>query len=146
MIQKIQKIGAISHITFAVRDLEKSARFFVDALDAKEIYSSGEQRFSLAKEKFLLIGGAWIALMEGGLGCEPKNRRGYDHVAFKTPEAAFDAYVERIRRWDVEIRAERSRVQGEGRSFYFYDFDGHLFELHTGTLQERLSRYSHTTF
>ncbi|MDP3309636.1 MAG: FosX/FosE/FosI family fosfomycin resistance thiol transferase, partial [Polaromonas sp.] len=24
---------------------------------------------------------------------------------------------------------------------YFYDFDNHLFELHTGTLDERLRQY-----
>jgi len=33
-------------------------------------------------------------------------------------------------------------VDGEGESLYFYDFDNHLFELHTGTLEERLARYS----
>ncbi len=37
---------------------------------------------------------------------------------------------------------ERSRVESEGRSIYFYDYDNHLFELHTGTLEERLERYS----
>nr|EHU9844980.1 FosX/FosE/FosI family fosfomycin resistance thiol transferase [Listeria monocytogenes] len=41
----------------------------------------------------------------------------------------------------VEIKPERPRVQGEGSSIYFYDFDNHLFELHTGTLEERLKRY-----
>jgi fosfomycin resistance protein FosX len=25
---------------------------------------------------------------------------------------------------------------------YFYDYDNHLFELHTGTLEERLARYA----
>jgi hypothetical protein len=27
-------------------------------------------------------------------------------------------------------------------SLYFYDDDNHLFELHTGTLAERLERYA----
>lgn len=45
-------------------------------------------------------------------------------------------------RLEVEIKPPRTRVEGEGRSLYFYDFDNHLFELHTGTLLERLSRYS----
>jgi catechol 2,3-dioxygenase-like lactoylglutathione lyase family enzyme len=29
----------------------------------------------------------------------------------------------------------------ERESSYLYDFDNHLFELHTGTLEERLKRY-----
>jgi hypothetical protein len=33
-------------------------------------------------------------------------------------------------------------VEGEGQSLYFYDFDNHLFELHTGTLAQRLARYA----
>jgi hypothetical protein len=36
--------------------------------------------------------------------------------------------------------SEGPRVEGEGRSLHFYD-DNHLFELHTGTLEERLERY-----
>ncbi len=32
-------------------------------------------------------------------------------------------------------------MAGEGRSLYFHDHDNHLFELHTGTLEERLARY-----
>jgi hypothetical protein len=40
------------------------------------------------------------------------------------------------------VREGRSRVAGEGRSIYFHDHDNHLFELHTGTLGERLQRYA----
>ena len=40
----------------------------------------------------------------------------------------------------VDLR--RSRVPGEGHSIYFYDHDNHMFELHSGTLPERLERYS----
>ena len=37
---------------------------------------------------------------------------------------------------------DRGRIKGEGKSVYFYDYDNHLFELHTGTLDERLASYS----
>lgn len=30
----------------------------------------------------------------------------------------------------------------EGQSLYLYDFDNHLFELHTGTLEQRLALYA----
>ena len=41
----------------------------------------------------------------------------------------------------LEASLGRSRVKGEGLSIYFYDYDNHMFELHTGNLQERLERY-----
>ena len=34
------------------------------------------------------------------------------------------------------------RFDGEGDSIYFHDHDGHLFELHAGSLRERLTVYS----
>ena len=45
-------------------------------------------------------------------------------------------------RWGAEVKPPRPRVEGEGQSLYFYDFDNHLFELHTGTLEQRLARYA----
>jgi hypothetical protein len=46
-----------------------------------------------------------------------------------------------LRLHGIDIREDRGRVKGEGRSVYFYDYDNHLFELHTGTLEQRLERY-----
>lgn len=83
------------------------------------------------------MGGVWIAVMEG----EPPAERNYGHIAFKIPEEEYERYVERVRSLGVEAREGRSRVEGEGRSLYFYDHDNHLFELHTGTLEQRLQRY-----
>lgn len=85
-------IKGISHITFIVKDLEKSTNFLTQIFDAKEVYSSGNKTFSISKEKFFLINKTWIAIMEGD-------------------------------------------------SLYFYDYDNHLFEIHTGTLEKRLYKY-----
>ena len=41
----------------------------------------------------------------------------------------------------IEIKPPRPRIEGEGLSLYFYDYDNHMFELHTGTLAERLQHY-----
>ena len=130
-------IEGLSHITFIVRDLDRTSSFLSGIFDAKEIYSSGDATFSISREKFFLIGGMWIAIMEG----ESLQERTYNHVAFKIPDEQFDEYKERVRALDVEVREGRGRVKGEGRSLYFHDYDNHLFELHTGTLEQRLERY-----
>ncbi|HAB0010444.1 TPA_asm: FosX/FosE/FosI family fosfomycin resistance thiol transferase [Listeria monocytogenes] len=130
-------ISGLSHITLIVKDLNKTTTFLQTIFDAEEIYSSGDKTFSLSKEKFFLIAGLWICIMEG----EDLQERTYNHIAFQIQSEEVDEYIERIKSLGVEIKPERPRVQGEGSSIYFYDFDNHLFELHTGTLEERLKRY-----
>jgi len=133
-------IEGLSHLTFVVRDIARTARLFEQVLNAREVYDSGPRGFSLAPEKFLLIGDLWIALMQG----EGPVERTYRHVAFKIDDADFDEYAARIAAAGVDFRPPRPRVEGEGRSLYFHDFDNHLFELHTGTLAQRLARYAST--
>lgn len=131
-------IESVSHITFVVRDVERMARLLCDIFDAEEVYDSTEKNFSISYEKFFVIGGTWIVVMEG----EPMPECSYNHVAFKVSASEFDDYVSRIKRLGLEVRPGRNRTEGESRSIYFYDYDNHLFELHTGTLQERLLHYS----
>jgi fosfomycin resistance protein FosX len=130
-------IQGVSHLTFIVSDLEKTSAMLSYIFDAKEIYSSGEEFYSLSKEKFFLIGGVWIALMEG----PPLPGRSYNHVAFQVDDQEFDAYQEKLLKSGVELLLSRTRLEGEGRSLYFYDFDNHLFELHTGHLSQRIEKY-----
>ena len=134
-------IYGISHITFVVSDLERATAFFTHIFDAKEVYHSGDATFSLSKEKFLLIGDLWVAIMEGAAPTE----RSYQHIAFQICESEFDTYLTKIKAIGAEIKPPRPRIPGEGRSIYFYDFDNHLFELHTGTLMERLQQYQQET-
>lgn len=69
------------------------------------------------------------------------SERTYNHVAFKIAEQDFEARLAAIQSLGLEFKPPRDRVEGEGRSIYFYDADNHLFELHTGTLEMRLESY-----
>ena len=73
---------------------------------------------------------------------DPLPARSYNHVAFKIADEDYDARLAAIRDLGLDLRESRPRVDGEGRSIYFHDADNHLFELHTGTLAERLARYA----
>lgn len=134
MVKKL--IQGISHVTFIVKDLDRAAEFFKEIFDAKEVYSSGDKMFSISKEKFFLINDLWIAVMEG-----EEVEKSYNHIAFKIDESDFEIYLNRIENLGLEIKPGRKRAIGEGNSIYFYDYDNHLFELHTGTLESRLLRY-----
>jgi fosfomycin resistance protein FosX len=135
-------VEGLSHITFIVRDLVRMEAILVLVLGARKIYDSGDDTFSVAREKFFLVGeGAqkiWIAIMEG----ESLPSQTYNHVAFKISETDYGSCLARVTELGLDVREGRSRVDGEGRSIYFHDDDNHLFELHTGTLKERLERYA----
>jgi catechol 2,3-dioxygenase-like lactoylglutathione lyase family enzyme len=133
-------IEGLSHITLVVADLDRSEAMLVAVFGACKVYDSGDTSFSLSRERFFTIGpgdSLWLAIMQG----ESLAQRSYNHIAFKIDEAEFDAYCARVSAAGLEMRPPRPRVEGEGRSLYFYDADNHLFELHTGTLPERLRRY-----
>ena len=129
-------ISGISHITFIVHDLEQATRFWVDGLGAQMVYDSGEQYFSTAPERFFVLGGVWVAVMQGAPA-----EHSYRHVAFAVDEASLPEYEQNLQRLGVRFLPPRPRVAGEGLSLYVYDFDGHLIELHTGTLAQRLDSY-----
>ncbi len=131
-------IQGLSHLTFIVRDLDKMARIIINVLGGEEVYSSGDNTFSISREKFFIAGGIWIAIMEG----EPLPTRTYNHVAFKVTDAQLDTARIAAENLGLDIRPPRPRVDGEGQSLYFHDHDNRLFELHTGTLDERLQRYA----
>lgn len=130
-------IKGLSHITFLVKDLEKTSDLLKTVLDAREVYSSGDDSHSISRECFFMIGTVWVAIMEG----EPLSERTYNHVAFKIDDGQFEIYEQRVRDMGLEFRVGRPRIEGEGRSLYFYDYDNHLLELHTGTLCDRLKAY-----
>lgn len=131
-------IQGLSHMTFITRDLDRMEDVLTGVLGATKTYDSGEGTHSLSRERFYDVAGLWIAVMEG----EPLPSRTYNHVAFKINPGDYEMYLERIRSHGLDLREGRSRISGEGQSIYFHDHDNHLFELHTGTLAERLASYA----
>ena len=130
--------AGLSHITLIVSELDATQRMLEQVFEARCIYDSGAEQFSISEERFFDIGGVWVATMKG----DPLPERSYNHVAFRIDEAEFDDRQARIEALGLDLLPPRPRVEGEGRSLYFYGPDNHLFELHTGTLAERLARYA----
>ena len=88
------KVEGLSHITLITKDLARMSAIIEGALGGREIYSSGDDTFSLSREKFFDVGGLWIAVMEG----ESLPGRTYNHVAFKIPASSVGEYRDRIER------------------------------------------------
>lgn len=130
-------ISGLSHITFITRDLEKMSRIMIEVLGGKEIYSSDAKQHSISAEKFFMVGDVWVAVMDG----ESLPTRTYNHVAFKTDDEGLAHAKLTIEKLGLEMLPPRPRIEGESQSLYFYDYDNHLFELHTGTLEQRLQAY-----
>jgi fosfomycin resistance protein FosX len=112
-LQGVEVISGLSHITFMVRDLDRMEVLLTSVFGAREVYESGEMIFALSKERFR----CWRTLTS-------------DHGRRSATFPHLQSYQ------------SRPRIEGEGRSIYFHDYDDHLFELHTGTLDERLNRYA----
>jgi fosfomycin resistance protein FosX len=140
-------VKGLSHITLIVVDLDRMEELLTKVFGARRIYDSGDDTFSISRERFFLIGHEpedvnaqvpiWVAIMEG----ESLPNRTYNHIAFKIEESDYDHCLQCVRSLDLNIREGRPRIDGEGRSIYFHDYDNHLFELHTGTLSRRLALY-----
>lgn len=130
------KVRRLSHITIMVKDLNRTARFLCEGLGAREVYDSHARNYSIAREKFFLLAGVWLAAMEG-----PSTEPSYAHVAFEVDPADLPAFEARLRALEAPIKSSRPRVDGEGDSLYFYDYDNNLFELHAGSLEKRLALY-----
>ena len=113
-------------------------RIISEVLGGREVYASGAKQHSISPEKFFDVAGIWVAVMQG----DALPARTYNHVAFKVSIEQLAKAKVAIEKLGLELRESRPRIAGEAQSLYFYDYDNHLFELHTGTLEERLQHYS----
>jgi catechol 2,3-dioxygenase-like lactoylglutathione lyase family enzyme len=130
------QLEGIDHVALAVRDIERSAKWYADVLGFERLHVGMWN----GVPTFIGKGHTGIALFPvRGESVEPARRGRIKmlHLAFRADRRNFLAAQEELKARGIRFEFQDHEIS---HSIYFYDPDGHELEITTYEVQDRRGR------
>jgi len=125
------ELEGIDHIAMGVRDIERSAKWYIDVLGFERLH----QGMWNSVPTFIGKGNTGIALFPASHEPKPSSRREIRmlHLAFRANRENFLAAQRELEKRGIKFESQDHEI---AHSIYFSDPDGHVLEITTYELEE----------